>query len=230
MKKATGFFSNKRLIVGKGKSIEQTPKRFFAFIPKMFEMLRNDQNSSLKNDPNKKRTYFTAFCSNITDEKQPNDEKQQILKEIQDLHDNILTSNWNDCFSLVLNVPIWEGVASSIEHKMKLMESDKEIKKAKDELDTLLDLLFILEDLRDHINELLEQSSRSTGLAGTNVCSSFEVSNVHEHIDFLKKHYEHVLKTYPQYKYQINSVLGKGLALLRQKYNFKWKHMHEFFF
>lgn len=202
---------------------ERTFKRkFFRRLPER-AVISNAHDTSLWNIPTSKRTYFTELHNNTND-------KQMVLSEIRELYDNILITNWNDSFSLVLNVPLWEGIASAIEEKMKLVETDDEVLKAKTELNNLLDILFILEDLRDHINELLEQSSRATGLAGTGILSSFQINNIDEHIDFLKNRYEQLLETYPNFKYQINLVLGKGLALLRQKYAFEWKHMHEFFF
>ncbi|VWU52831.1 conserved protein, unknown function [Hepatocystis sp. ex Piliocolobus tephrosceles] len=172
---------------------------------------------------NYKRNYFTAIYNNVQ-------EKKNILKDMDNLYDNILTSNWNDSVHLVLNISIWEGELVEIEEKIKPYESDEEIMKKKKELNELFDVLFILEDLRDHINELLEQSSRSVGIAGTHLLSSFKIQNEDEHINFLKNRYEQLLITYPAYKYQINLVLGKGLALLRQKFAFEWDHMHEFFF
>ncbi|CRG95172.1 conserved Plasmodium protein, unknown function [Plasmodium gallinaceum] len=170
-----------------------------------------------------KRKYFTSLYNNLN-------EKKNIIREIDDLYDNIITSNWNDSFNLVLNVSIWEGILNSIEEKIKGYEYDNEVMKKKKEINELFDVLFILEDLRDHINEILEQSSRSSGLAGTHILSSFKIENINEHINFLKKKYEDLLLTYPSYNYQIKLVLGRGLALLRQRYNFEWKYMHEFFF
>ncbi|KAI4836331.1 hypothetical protein MKS88_004123 [Plasmodium brasilianum] len=170
-----------------------------------------------------KRKYFSALYDNIK-------EKQNLIKEMDQLYDNILTSNWNDSVNLVLNVSIWEGILSSMEEKIKAYEYDKEITKKKKEINELFDVLFILEDLRDHINEILEQSSRCSGLAGTHILASFKIENMNEHLDFLKKKYEQLLVSYPLYKYQINLVLGQGLALLRQRYTFEWKHMHDFFF
>lgn len=196
-------------------------RRFFRMLPQR-PLLSSTHDTSFWNTFTNKRTYFTELHNT--------NDKQMVLSEIRELYDNILITNWNDSFSLVLNVPLWEGIASAIEEKMKLVETDDEVLKAKKELNNLLDILFILEDLRDHINELLEQSSRATGLAGTGILSSFHIKNVDEHIDFLKNRYEQLLQTYPNFKYQINLVLGKGLALLRQKYAFEWKHMHEFFF
>ncbi|SBT40057.1 conserved Plasmodium protein, unknown function [Plasmodium ovale wallikeri] len=169
------------------------------------------------------RGYFTALYDNVQ-------EKKKLEKEMDDLYDNIITSNWNDSVHLVLNVSIWEGILKSIEEKIKAYECDEDIVKKKKELNELFDVLFILEDLRDHINEILEQSSRASGLAGAHILSSFKINNINEHIDFLKKKYEQLLLIYPKYKYQINLVLGKGLALLRQRYSFDWNNMHQFFF
>ncbi|CAD2102426.1 conserved Plasmodium protein, unknown function [Plasmodium vinckei lentum] len=170
-----------------------------------------------------KRNYFTSLYSNVKG-------KEELKGDMENLYDNIITSNWNDSVNLVLNVPIWEGRLNDIEEKIKGYENDKSIIDQKKKINELFDVLFILEDLRDHINEILEQSSRSTGLAGTHVLASFKIQNINEHIEFLKSRYEELLSSYPAYKYQINLVLGKGLALLRQKYAFNWKHMHDFFF
>ncbi|CDU20262.1 hypothetical protein YYC_00333 [Plasmodium yoelii 17X] len=173
--------------------------------------------------PGTKRNYFTSLYNNVKG-------KEELKGDMENLYNNIITSNWNDSVYLVLNIPIWEGRLNDIEEKIKGYENDKSIIDQKKKINELFDVLFILEDLRDHINEILEQSSRSTGLAGTHVLASFKIQNINEHIEFLKSRYEELLSSYPAYKYQINLVLGKGLALLRQKYSFNWKHMHDFFF
>ncbi|SOS80572.1 conserved Plasmodium protein, unknown function [Plasmodium sp. gorilla clade G1] len=172
---------------------------------------------------NDKKNYFNALYNKKND-------KKDLMNEMDELYDNILTCNWNDSFNFVLNVPIWEGILNTIDEKVKAYEYDEQIIKKKKELNQLLDILFILEDIRDHINELLEQSSRSKGLAGAHIMCSFEIQNMNEHIELLKKKYEELLLTYPLYKYQIDLVLGRGLALLRQRYVFDWKYMHEYFF
>ncbi|VTZ70593.1 conserved protein, unknown function [Plasmodium chabaudi chabaudi] len=173
--------------------------------------------------PDTKRNYFTSLYNNVKG-------KEELKGEMENLYNNIITSNWNDSVNLVLNIPIWEGRLNDIEEKIKGYENDKSIIDQKKKINELFDVLFILEDLRDHINEILEQSSRSTGLAGTHVLASFKIQNINEHIEFLKSRYEELLSSYPSYKYQINLVLGRGLSLLRQKYAFNWKHMHDFFF
>ncbi|KJP85232.1 hypothetical protein AK88_05128 [Plasmodium fragile] len=170
-----------------------------------------------------KRSYFTSLYDT-------KNEKTKLMSEMDDLYDHILTSNWNDSVHLVLNVPIWEGILNSLEDKIKPYEQDEDVLKKKKVIHELFDVLFILEDLRDHVNELLEQSSRASGVAGTYILASFKIENMNEHIEFLKTKYDELLLKYPLYKYQIDMVLGKGLALLRQRYNFEWKHMHDFFF
>ncbi|GAW82109.1 hypothetical protein, conserved [Plasmodium gonderi] len=183
----------------------------------------------MKNDGIQNRHYIDrrSYFTSLYDTK---NEKKKIMNEIDDLYDHILTSNWNDSVNLVLNVSIWEGILNSIEDKIKPFELDEDIIRKKKELNELFDILFILEDLRDHVNEILEQSSRASGLAGTYIFASFRIENMNEHIEFLKKQYDELILKYPLYKYQIDMVLGKGLALLRQRYNFEWKHMHDFFF
>lgn len=170
-----------------------------------------------------KRSYFTSLYDTKT-------EKTKLISEMDDLYDHILTSNWNDSVHLVLNVSIWEGILHSIEARIKPYEQDEDILKKKKMINEMFDVLFILEDLRDHVNELLEQSSRASGLAGTYILASFKIENMVEHIEFLKAKYDELLLKYPLYKYQIDMVLGKGLALLRQRYTFEWRHMHDFFF
>ncbi|EUD67765.1 hypothetical protein C922_01954 [Plasmodium inui San Antonio 1] len=173
--------------------------------------------------PVSKRSYFTSLYDTKT-------EKTRLINQMDDLYDHILTSNWNDSVHLVLNVSIWEGILHSIEDKIKPYEQDEDIIKKKKTINEIFDVLFILEDLRDHVNELLEQSSRANGLAGTYILASFKIENMNEHIEFLKTKYDELLLQYPLYKYQIDMVLGKGLALLRQRNNFEWRHMHDFFF
>lgn len=73
---------------------------------------------------NDKKNYFNALYNKKND-------KKDLMNEMDELYDNILTCNWNDSFNFVLNVPIWEGILNTIDEKVKAYEYDEQIIKKK---------------------------------------------------------------------------------------------------
>merc|ERR1711908_153972 len=92
------------------------------------------------------------------------------------------------------------------------------------------DCVYACEDARDHLNELLELKTRATGLMGMGYGAGEKVENIQAHVDLVSDHYEELLKTYPNFKPKIENSVGHGLAIMRMKHKFDFKHKHLFFY
>lgn len=156
--------------------------------------------------------------------------REQVLERLNNLHDAVRASNWSDCVNLVLNVPFWDAELENVDHMVEPYHQDPEVGSKVRETHRLFDCLFAAEDIRDHINELLEISSRTSGIMGTGYLGSEKLENVDEQLDHCVKAYEVLLEKYPEFKPKIEQSVGHGLAILRSKYKFGYKGMHRFFY
>lgn len=132
--------------------------------------------------------------------------------------------------SLVVNVPFWDAELENVDHMVEAYHQDPEIGTKIRETHKLFDCLFRSEDVRDHINELLEISSRVSGIMGTGYLGGEKLENVDEQLDHCVKAYESLLEKYPEFKPKIEQSVGHGMAILRMKYKFDYKGMHRFFY
>eukprot|EP00392_Amoebophrya_sp_AT5.2_P011479 g11558.t1 len=73
---------------------------------------------------------------------------------------------------------------------------DEEIKKKYDYCLQATDCMYACEDVRDHINEVLELMTRKTGVLGMGINAGEPVENLTEQAEMLNKQYEGLLKAY----------------------------------
>jgi len=153
----------------------------------------------------------------------------EMLERMQALEDTVWCTNWGDYLVLVYDVPFWEAEFTAIQ---ALVDggSNAEITAKRQAIERLMDCFYACEDVRDHINELLELCTRASGLMGTGYSAGEKVENLDEHATLCGEQYEKLLKTYPEFKPKIEQTVGHGLALLRQKHKFKFSSMHRYFF
>lgn len=152
-----------------------------------------------------------------------------ILERMQGYEDTVMSTNWADYLTLVYDVPFWEAEFSAIQ-AMSDSVSNPEIVAKRKSVEKLMDCFYACEDVRDHINELLELCTRASGLMGTGYGAGEKIENLDEHATLCGEQYEKLLTTYPEYKPKIEQTVGHGLALLRQKHKFKFSSMHRYFF
>jgi hypothetical protein len=157
-------------------------------------------------------------------------QREEVVERLTSLNDAVRASNWGDCVNLVLNVPFWDAELENVDHMVEPYHQDPEIGSKIRDTHRLFDCLFAAEDIRDHINELLEISSRTSGIMGTGYLGSEKLENVDEQLDHCVKAYEGLLDKYPEFKPKIEQSVGHGLAILRSKYKFDYKGMHRFFY
>merc|ERR1712187_453473 len=98
------------------------------------------------------------------------------------------------------------------------------------EVQEIMDVLYQCEDVRDHLNELAEMVTRSSGLMGTGYAAEEKVDNMEDHAVLCAKAYDKLLADHPSLKPKIEQSVGHGLAILRSKHKFKFSSMHRYFY
>lgn len=108
-----------------------------------------------------------------------------------------------------------------------------------------MDCLIRVSDIRDDLNEVMEHSSRHAGIAGTGTFfwdlvgtswsviglnAADSVDNLKEHAEVASQLYDQIMKEYPTLTPMIESSLGQGLALMRQKCRYQYSAQHNHFF
>ncbi|CEL95786.1 unnamed protein product [Vitrella brassicaformis CCMP3155] len=154
----------------------------------------------------------------------------RVAKRASDFQSMVMASNWQDYFLLVQELPMWEAELERLEAVAEPFGHIEGVGDRMKYISEMMDVLYQVEDVKDHLNEVMEEAGRSTGIAGTGVMSADGVDNIEEHAQAAAKRYEELIAEHPQFKTKIDSVLGVGLAQFRQKYHFEWDKKHEFFY
>ncbi|KAF5153662.1 hypothetical protein TpMuguga_02g02010 [Theileria parva strain Muguga] len=149
---------------------------------------------------------------------------EEVYNELKNLFARVLLSNWHDTVQLTMNMDIWAGnfdrlrrVARDIPH-VKLQQLLTETKE-------LFDVLYQVEDLQDHLYELMEELALNPEVSGT-----FGGTNYNLHINEVVKRYHELKKSYPEYTQKLKESLGYTLAIMRQRYTFNWPEEHSYFY
>ena len=156
--------------------------------------------------------------------------RDQVVDRLESLHDAVQAANWGDCVSLVLNVPFWDAELENVDHMVEPYHQDPEIGTKVRETHRLFDCLFASEDIRDHITELIEITTRTSGIMGTGYMGGGKLEDVDAQLEHCVKAYEGLLAKYPEFKPKIEQSVGHGMAILRSKYKFDYQGMHRFFY
>jgi len=167
-----------------------------------------------------RRTYVTSEVYN----------REEVAIKVKTLKGSLQGTNWADYLNLVQNVPFWECELERIATAASPYLADPELGKDMDEIHRTFDVLYACEDVRDHLNEIMEVSTRTTGIMGIGIFSGDTIDNVEELIENVVHEYDDLLVRYPDFKPKIEQTVGHGLGLMRQKYKFRFGSMHRFFF
>ncbi|OEH74973.1 hypothetical protein cyc_00469 [Cyclospora cayetanensis] len=130
----------------------------------------------------------------------------------------------------MLDGPLMDAELARLEDRSRPFAHMKAVQQQLESVRRLFDLMRIVEDVRDHLNEIMELGSRSSGIGGTGLCASPSVDNVSEHAAAATETYDRLMKQYPEFCAKTEEALGRGLALLRQKHKFHFSAEHRFFF
>merc|ERR1719424_920670 len=123
----------------------------------------------------------------------------ELLGRMNGLEDTVWCTNWADYLVLVYDVPFWEAELTAIQ---ALVDggSNAEITGKRQAIERMMDCFYACEDVRDHMNELMELCTRASGLMGTGYSAGEKVENLDEHASLCAAQYEKLLQTYPEFK------------------------------
>lgn len=224
----------------------------------------------------------------------PGYDDSAVHRRIRKLYNEIMATNWNDYWQLVINHAFWENEYVYIEQYMnmhyrkvfpmdtqpkvhfflstevkalksrvpeknssryhatnvedaidfsKINEMDIEAQESNaianesliedfNKLNLLMNILYICEDVRDHIIELLEAENRSAGIAGTGLFASPKISNIDVHCQLLCRTLEALINnsSYKLFSPKINESILTGIIALRHVHKFRFPLMHQSFY
>eukprot|EP00928_Gymnodinium_smaydae_P068895 TRINITY_DN521_c0_g1_i2.p1 TRINITY_DN521_c0_g1~~TRINITY_DN521_c0_g1_i2.p1 ORF type:complete len:200 (+),score=66.38 TRINITY_DN521_c0_g1_i2:91-690(+) len=156
--------------------------------------------------------------------------RDDVLEKLDAYHSEVLSANWADYLYLVYNVPFWEAELEKLTTIVQPYLHEAEVGAKFNQVQETMDVLYKCEDVRDHLNELAELCTRASGFMGTGYAAEEKVDNMDDHTKLCGEAYDRLLEEHPAFKPKIEQTVGHGLAVLRQKYKFKWGTMHRYFF
>lgn len=149
--------------------------------------------------------------------------KKQALTPEQALIDVILKAPWHDPGYMMMNL----GLMEASFNKIRRARGDHSM------LARTFDCMCRSADIRDHIAELLEQCSRSSGILGVGLFAAEKIDNLEEHALHVENEYQKLLEEFKStvpLAAKIRECVGSGLAQLRQRVRFDFKEQHYRFF
>mmetsp|Transcript_82254 Transcript_82254/g.233215 ORF Transcript_82254/g.233215 Transcript_82254/m.233215 type:complete len:212 (-) Transcript_82254:30-665(-) len=156
--------------------------------------------------------------------------RDEVLDRLSSFHAEVISANWADYLHLVYNVPFWEAELDKLTTHVQPYLHEPAVGDKFAELQQAFDVLYSCEDVRDHINELLEVATRASGFMGTGYGAGEKVDNIDEHVTAITAAYTKLLADHPAFKPKIEQTVGHGIAILRTKYKFLWEGRHRYFF
>ena len=156
--------------------------------------------------------------------------RDDVTDRLNNLHDQVISTNWGDPVNLALDVPFWEAELDKVTAMMEPYHADPELGAQSGRLNRALDCFYACEDMRDFLIELGELGSRATGVMGTGAMAGQKVENLEELMEKVVKDYEALLAKHPEFKGKIEQSVGHGLAIMRSKVKFRYGEMHRYFY
>merc|ERR1712098_402826 len=132
----------------------------------------------------------TASRSYVTANKYSRDE---VLEKLDNFHGEVLSANWGDYLYLVYNGPFWEAEFERLKYAVQGYIGEEGVGAKWSECQEMMDALYCCEDVRDHLNELAELKTRSSGLMGTGWQAGAPVENLEENAVACAEAYDKVL-------------------------------------
>merc|ERR1719446_699228 len=120
--------------------------------------------------------------------------RDDMLAKITNFQDTVISTNWADYLVLVYNVPFWEAELEKLTTVVQPYLHEKDVGAKFSAVQEMMDVFYQCEDVRDHINELCDLSTRSSGLMGTGYLASEPVDNVDDNAKALAEAYDKLLE------------------------------------
>merc|ERR1712232_197931 len=156
--------------------------------------------------------------------------RDEVVEKLDAFYGEVLGANWADYLYLVYNVPFWEAELERVTSIVQPYLYEPEVGDKFKELQECFDVLYQCEDVRDHLNELAELGTRSSGLMGTGYAPGEKIENMDENAIACGEAYDALLKKHPNFKPKIEQTVGHGLAILRSKHKFRFSSVYRYFY
>merc|ERR1719265_193181 len=156
--------------------------------------------------------------------------REEAVSALTAFESEVVSANWADYLYLVYNVPFWEAEYERLFTIVQPYIHEPEVGAQFANVQEVMDVLYKCEDVRDHLNELAELVTRSSGLMGTGYAAEEKVENMDEHAKICAAEYDKLLKQHPTFKPKIEQTVGHGLAILRSKHKFNFSSMYRYFY
>ncbi|AFZ79575.1 hypothetical protein BEWA_024240 [Theileria equi strain WA] len=153
----------------------------------------------------------------------------EAYNDLLELHNKVLAANWHDTVKLTMNADIWDGIFSRIKRRTHDIP-DIQVQIMLNKTLEIFDALYQVEDVQDHIYELIEELSINASEGASAETSTKVTDNLDQHIAEILKKYEQLKQRYPRYASKIQDTIGYSLAILRQRYTFTWPEEHKYFY
>eukprot|EP00812_Abedinium_dasypus_P009144 NODE_2857_length_864_cov_659.337454.p2 GENE.NODE_2857_length_864_cov_659.337454~~NODE_2857_length_864_cov_659.337454.p2 ORF type:complete len:200 (+),score=58.15 NODE_2857_length_864_cov_659.337454:93-692(+) len=153
-----------------------------------------------------------------------------VVDRLNNFHDVVLSANWADYLDIVYNEPFWEAELERIDSYVQPYLHETEVSAKYEYVQEMMDVFYQCTDVRDHLNELAELVTRSSGLMGTGYNAGEKVENMDEHAQLCSEAYDRLVEKHPEFLPKIEQTVGHGLAVLRMKHKFRFSSAHRYFF
>ncbi|GBE60763.1 hypothetical protein, conserved [Babesia ovata] len=151
----------------------------------------------------------------------------ELYEDLKELHDTIMAANWHDSILLTMNGDLWDGTLARLK-RMAEDVSDMQVQVMLSKTLEIFDALYKVEDVQDHIFELIEELPHFGGKPATE--SPLAAGNIDKHINHVLERYAQLKQEHPRYTAKIQDSVGYSLAILRQRYTFSWPEEHKYFY
>ncbi|UKK01920.2 hypothetical protein MACK_001273 [Theileria orientalis] len=154
-------------------------------------------------------------------------ETMEVYTELQVLYNKVLAANWHDTVQLTMNMDIWVSNLDKLRRRGRDLPH-VQVQALLSETLKLFDLVYQVEDLQDHLYELMEELTPGPDSEADHAQNA--VSNLKEHLGEVLTRYQEMKRLYPEYTVKLKESIGYTLAVLRQRYTFDWPEEHSYFY
>nr|PVC51034.1 hypothetical protein MACL_00001849 [Theileria orientalis] len=154
-------------------------------------------------------------------------ETMEVYTELQLLYNKVLAANWHDTVQLTMNMDIWVSNLDKLRRRGRDLPH-VQVQALLSETLKLFDLVYQVEDLQDHLYELMEELTPGPDSEADHAQNA--VSNLKEHLREVLARYQEMKRLYPEYTVKLKESVGYTLAVLRQRYTFDWPEEHSYFY
>ncbi|UKJ90542.2 hypothetical protein MACJ_001476 [Theileria orientalis] len=154
-------------------------------------------------------------------------ETMEVYTELQLLYNKVLAANWHDTVQLTMNMDIWVSNLDKLRRRGRDLPH-VQVQALLSETLKLFDLVYQVEDLQDHLYELMEELTAGPDSEADHAQNA--VSNLKDHLGEVLNRYQEMKRLYPEYTVKLKESIGYTLAVLRQRYTFDWPEEHSYFY